>query len=184
MARLDRLAPVKEIAQIGAAIGREFSYRLLEAVSPITGPALQDALGQLMAAELIYGRGAPPEATYVFKHALVQDTAYASLLRSRRQRIHADIARALEERFADQVESAPAIIAHHYTEAGLAEPAARYWLTAAELALSRSATAEAEPPYRSWPRADPAPDGWAGPPISRTGAAGRPRQRAFAVEGL
>ena len=81
---------------------------------------MQDALGQLMAAELIYGRGAPPEATYIFKHALVQDTAYASLLRSRRQRIHADIARALAERFADQVESAPAIIAHHYTEAGLA----------------------------------------------------------------
>ena len=104
MARLDRLAPVKEIAQIGAAIGREFSYRLLEAVSPIQGPALQDALDQLMAAELIHGRGAPPEATYVFKHALVQDTAYASLLRSRRQRIHADIARALEEQFADQIE--------------------------------------------------------------------------------
>ena len=99
MARLDRLAPVKEIAQIGAAIGREFSYRLLEAVSPIQGPALQDALGQLMAAELIHGRGAPPEATYVFKHALVQDTAYASLLRSRRQRIHADIARALDGAF-------------------------------------------------------------------------------------
>ena len=144
MARLDRLAPVKEIAQIGAAIGREFSYRLLEAVSPIQGPALQDALGQLMAAELIHARGAPPEATYVFKHALVQDTAYASLLRSRRQRIHADIARALEERFADQIEAAPAIIAHHYTEAGLAEPAARYWLKAAELALSRSAYAEAD----------------------------------------
>ena len=144
MARLDRLAPVKEIAQIGAAIGREFSYRLLEAVSPIQGPALQDALGQLMAAELIHGRGAPPEATYVFKHALVQDTAYGSLLRSRRQRIHADIARALEEQFADQIEAAPAIIARHYTEAGLAEPAARYWLAAAELALSRSAYAEAD----------------------------------------
>ena len=105
MARLDRLAPVKETAQIGAAIGREFSYRLLEAVSPIQGQALQDALDQLMAAELIHGRGAPPEATYVFKHALVQDTAYGSLLRSRRQRIHADIARALEEKFADQVAS-------------------------------------------------------------------------------
>ena len=99
MARLDRLASVKEIAQIGAAIGREFSYRLLEAVSPIHGPALQDALGQLMTAELIHARGAPPEATYVFKHALVQDTAHASLLRSRRQRVHADIARAMEERF-------------------------------------------------------------------------------------
>ena len=144
MARLDRLAPVKEIAQIGASIGREFSYSLLEAVSPIQGKALQDALGQLMAAELIHGRGAPPEASYVFKHALVQDTAYASLLRSRRQRIHADIARALVERFADQIEAAPAVVARHYTEAGLAEPATRYWLKAAELALSRSAPVEVE----------------------------------------
>jgi class 3 adenylate cyclase len=144
MARLDRLASVKETAQIGAAIGREFSYRLLEAVSPIQGRALQDALRQLVAAELIHGRGAPPEATYVFKHALVQDTAYASLLRSKRQRIHADIAKALVERFSDQIEAAPAIIAHHYTEAGLYEPAARYWLEAAELALSRSANAEAD----------------------------------------
>ena len=144
MARLDRLAPVKEIAQIGAAIGREFSYHLLEAVSPIKGQALKDGLGQLMAAELIHGRGAPPEAKYVFKHALVRDTAYASLLRSRRQRIHADIARALEERLANQVEAAPAFIAHHYTEAGLAEPAARRWLSAAELALSRSTLTEAD----------------------------------------
>jgi predicted ATPase len=95
MARLDRLAPVREIAQIAAAIGRAFSYRLVEAVSPIQGTALRDALRQRMAAELIHGRGAPPEETYIFKHALVRDTAYASLLRSRRQRIHADIARAL-----------------------------------------------------------------------------------------
>src|SRR5271165_5499762 len=144
MARLDRLAFVKEIAQIGAAIGREFSYRLLEEVSPIHGPALQSALGQLMAAELIHARGSPPEATYVFKHALVQDTACGSLLRSHRQRIHANIARAMEELFADQVEAAPAIVAHHYAEADLPEPAARYWLKAAELALSRSAPVEAE----------------------------------------
>ena len=144
MARLDRLAPVKETAQVAAAIGREFSYRLLEAVSPIQGAELQDALAQLMAAELIHRRDAPPEATYVFKHALVQDTAYGSLLRSRRQRIHADIARALEEKFADQVAAAPAAIARHYTEAGLADPAARYWLAAGELALSRSAYAEAD----------------------------------------
>ena len=143
MARLDRLAPIKEIAQIGATIGREFSYRLLEAVSPVRGPALQDALGRLMAAELIHGRGAPPEATYTFKHSLVQDTAYASLLRSRRQRIHADIAGALTERLADQINVAPAIIAHHYTEAALYEPAARHWLSAAELALSRSGVLEA-----------------------------------------
>ena len=143
MARLDRLVPVREIAQIGAAIGREFSYRLIEAVAPLKGLALQDALHQLTASELVYARGAQPETSYIFKHALVQDAAYATLLRGRRQRIHADIARALTERFADQVESAPAVIAHHYAEAGLPEPAVRYWLKAAELALSRSATVEA-----------------------------------------
>ena len=142
-ARLDRLSPIKEIAQIGSAIGREFSYDLLKAVSPISGQALQDALRQLMESELIYGRGAPPKATYIFKHALVQDTAYVSLLRGRRQRIHADIAQALKQRTGDE-ECPPAIIAHHFTEAGLAEQAAPYWLAAAELALSQSAPAEAE----------------------------------------
>ena len=144
MARLDRLASVREIAQIGAAIGREFSWRLLESVSPIKAETLQDALNQLLASEMVYGQGVPPEATYIFKHALVQDTAYGSLLRGRRQRIHADIARALTDCFADRAESAPAIVAHHYTEAGLAEPAVRSWLAAAELALSRSAYAEAD----------------------------------------
>jgi hypothetical protein len=144
MARLDRLAHVKEIAQIGAAIGREISYRLLEAVAPIHGPALEEALGQLVAANLIHASGAPPDAKYIFKHALVQDTAYASLLRGRRQRIHADIAKALVDSFLDQVDSAQAVIAHHYTEAGLYEPAARHWLAAAELALSRSAPLEAD----------------------------------------
>ena len=144
MARLDRLAPVRETAQIAAVIGREFSWRLLEAVSPIQGPALQDALDQLTAAELIHSRGSQPEVSYVFKHALVQDTAYASLLRGPRQRIHANIARALEERLADQIESAPAIIAHHFTEAGLAEQAVPFWLAAAELALTRSAHKEAD----------------------------------------
>jgi class 3 adenylate cyclase len=144
MARLDRLSPVKEIAQISATIGREFSYRLLEAISPIKGALLEKALDELVESELIYVRGVPPEATYVFKHALVQDTAYASLLRSRRQRFHADIARALVEQFSDKAESAPAIIARHYTEAGLYEPAVRYWLVAAERALSKSAPTEAD----------------------------------------
>jgi predicted ATPase len=143
MSRLDRLAAVRDIAQIGAAIGREFSHRLIEAVAPISGAALQIALDQLVASELVYRRGEPPDATYVFKHALVQDTAYGSLLRGRRQTIHADIARALCERFADTVESAPALIAHHFTEAGLREPAARYWLKATEQALSHSAYREA-----------------------------------------
>jgi class 3 adenylate cyclase len=142
-ARLDRLSPIKETAQIGAAIGREFSKVLLEAVSPIKGAALDAALGQLMDAELIHIRGTPPHATYVFKHALVQDAAHASLLRGRRQRIHADIAHALQQRISPE-EYLPATIAHHYTEADLSEPAALSWLAAAELALSQSAPAEAE----------------------------------------
>jgi class 3 adenylate cyclase/tetratricopeptide (TPR) repeat protein len=142
-ARLDRLSPIKEIAQIGAAIGREFPYDLLEAVSPLKGEALQHALLQLVEAELIHERGTAPMTSYIFKHALVQDTAYISLLRGRRQRIHADIAEALKQRAATE-ESVPAVIAHHFTEAGLPEAAASYWLAAAEQALSQSAPVEAE----------------------------------------
>jgi len=142
-ARLDRLSPIKETAQIGAAIGREFPHALLEAISPVKGAALNDILRRLMEAELIYRRGIPPEASYVFKHALVQDAAYGSLLRSRRQRIHAQIALALRGRVTEE-EYAPATIAHHFTEAGLAESAAPAWLAAAELALSQSAPVEAE----------------------------------------
>ena len=142
-ARLDRLSPIKETAQIGAAIGREFPHTLLEAISPIKGDALDGVLRQLVDAELIHSRGAPPMASYVFKHALVQDAAYGSLLRSRRQRIHAQIAWALKERITDE-ECPPATLAHHFTEAGLAAPAAAAWLGAAELALSQSAPVEAE----------------------------------------
>ncbi|MBV8765352.1 MAG: AAA family ATPase [Hyphomicrobiales bacterium] len=144
MARLDRVASVKQIAQIGSAIGREFSDRLLRAVSPLQGPALDEALNELTASELVFRRGALPDATYVFKHALVQDTAHASLLRRERQRIHADIATALVESFPEEVESAPALVANHFTVAGLDEPAVNYWLKAAEQALSRSGYAEAE----------------------------------------
>ena len=141
-ARLDRLSPIKEIAQIGAAIGREFPTRCWRR-SRRSRAMRWTALRQLMEAELIHGRGTPPKATYIFKHALVQDTAYGSLLRGRRQRIHAQIAWALMERITDE-EYPPAIIAHHFTEAGLAEPAAAAWLGAAELALSQSAPVEAE----------------------------------------
>jgi len=148
MARLDRLAPVKETAQIGATIGREFTYRLLEAVSPLMGPALQDALRQLMAAELIYGRGTPPEARYVFKHALVQDVAYASLVRSRRQQLHSLIGRALEEQFPAVVEAEPEIVAHHYTQARLPALAVRYWKKAGKRALELSANTEAIDHFR------------------------------------
>ncbi len=149
MARLDRLAPVKEIAQIGASIGREFSYRLLEAVSPVKGAALQDALAQLMAAELIHGRGVPPESTYVFKHALVQDTAYATLLNIRRQQLHQQIGAAVRDGFPEQADSDPGIIAHHFTQAGLSELAAEWWDKAGRRAMSRFANLEAVQSFMS-----------------------------------
>ena len=143
MSRLDRLAPVREIAQIGAAIGRDFSYSLLRAVVGRDETALKHALAQLEQAELVFRRGEPPEAVYSFKHALVRDAAYESLLKSRRQQLHGQIARALEERFADIVASQPEIVAHHFTEAGLVEPAIDYWLKAGQQAARRSANAEA-----------------------------------------
>jgi class 3 adenylate cyclase/tetratricopeptide (TPR) repeat protein len=143
MARLDRLAPVREIAQIGAAIGREFSYPLVRALVGRDETALKDALAQLEDAELVFRRGEPPEAVYSFKHALVQDVAYESLLKSRRHQLHGRIARTLEERFPDVVTSQPEIVAHHFTEAGLVERASDYWLKAGQQAARRSANAEA-----------------------------------------
>ena len=141
MARLDRLAPVKEIGQIGAAIGREFSYSLMREVVGRDEPSLKNALAKLEEAELLFRRGEPPEAIYSFKHALVRDAAYESLLKSRRQQLHGRIARTMEEKFPDIVVSQPEILAHHFTEAGLVEPAIDYWLKAGNLALGRSANA-------------------------------------------
>jgi class 3 adenylate cyclase/tetratricopeptide (TPR) repeat protein len=143
MARLDRLAPVREIAQIAAAIGREFSYSLVRALVGRDESALKHALAQLEQAGLVFRRGEPPDAVYSFKHALVRDAAYESLLKSRRQQLHGQIARALEQSFADIVASQPEIVAHHFTVAGLVDPAIDYWLRAGNLALSRSANAEA-----------------------------------------
>jgi len=143
MARLDRLAPVREIAQIGAAIGREFSYPLVRALVGRDETALKDGLAQLEQAELVFRRGEPPDAVYSFKHVLVRDAAYESLLRSRRHQLHGQIARALEQSFADIAASQPEIVAHHFTAAGLVEPAIDYWLKAVQQAARRSANAEA-----------------------------------------
>src|SRR6266568_2703346 len=143
MARLDRLAPVKEIGQIGAAIGREFSYSLLRVLVGRDETALKHGLAQLEQAGLVFRRGEPPDAIYSFKHALVRDAAYESLLKSRRQQLHGQIERALEERFADIVASQPEIVAHHFTAAGLVEPAIDYWLKAGQQAARRSANDEA-----------------------------------------
>lgn len=143
MARLDRLGSVKEVAQCAAAIGREFEHDLLAAVSTLSTPELQDAITELVDAELVFVRGHLPRMSYIFKHALVQDAAYDSLLRSRRQQLHARIAEALEQRFPERVESEPELLAHHYTEAGLGEPAVEYWLRAGRQAMERSANQEA-----------------------------------------
>jgi predicted ATPase len=143
LARLDRLAPVREVAQIGAALGRHFSHELIGAVALMPQPQLDDALAQLFRAELIHRRGTPPDAEYTFKHALVQDAAYGTLLRDRRHQLHARIATTLEDRFPEIVAAQPALLAHHRTEAGLTEKAIEQWLAAGRQAWRRSAAAEA-----------------------------------------
>jgi predicted ATPase len=143
MARLDRLAPVREIAQVGAVLGREFSYELIHGVSPVDEITLQQGLRQFVEAELLYQRGLPPQTTYIFKHALIQDAAYQSLLKSRRQQLHQQIAQVVADRFPETVETQPELLAHHYTEAGFTEQAIPYWQRAGERATQRSAYAEA-----------------------------------------
>jgi class 3 adenylate cyclase/predicted ATPase len=142
-ARLDRLGPVKEVAQIAAVIGREFSYELLAAVAGLPEAELQGALRQLSAAELVFGRGEPPDAVYAFKHVLVQETAYNAVLRERRAELHGRIARTLAADFPEVLENRPELIAQHCTEAGLDEEAVEFWREAGELAIARSASHEA-----------------------------------------
>ena len=143
MARLDRLGPAKEIAQTGAAIGREFSYALLAAVVSKPEVNLQSTLDSLMKAGVLFGQGTPPHASYLFKHALVQDAAYSTLLRDARRVLHARIGNALEREFVDVAESQPELLARHYTEAGLIEKAASLWGKAGQRSFTRSALVEA-----------------------------------------
>jgi TOMM system kinase/cyclase fusion protein len=143
MARLDRLAAVKALAQLGATLGREFSYALLQAVSPWDEATVQRGLHQLVEAEFLYQRGLPPQATYVLKHALIQEAAYQSLLKSARQQYHQRIAHVLEAQFPEMAETQPELLAHHYTEAGLGEQAIGYWQRAGQRAVARSAHVEA-----------------------------------------
>ena len=143
MARLDRLATVKGLAQLGATLGREFAYDLLQAVSPWDEATLQRGLHQLVEAEFLYQQGLPPQATYRFKHALIQDAAYQSLLRSTRQQYHQHIAQVVEARFPEICETQPELLAHHYTEAGLLAQAIPYWQRAGQRAIERSANLEA-----------------------------------------
>jgi predicted ATPase len=126
MARLDWLAMVKEVAQLGATLGREFSYEVIRAVAPVEETTLRQALAKLVDAEVLYQRGLPPQAQYLFKHALIRDAAYQSLLKSTRQQVHRKIAQVLEERFPETIETQPELVAQHYTKAGLSAQALPY----------------------------------------------------------
>jgi class 3 adenylate cyclase/predicted ATPase len=143
MARLDQLNMAKEVAQLGAVLGREFAYALLQAIAPQDEGTLQTGLAQLVGAELLYQRGRPPRARYVFKHALIQDAAYASLLKSTRQQVHQQVAQVLEAHFPGLVETQPELVAQHYTAAGCPEQAVCYWQRAGQQASDRSAHLEA-----------------------------------------
>jgi class 3 adenylate cyclase/predicted ATPase len=143
MARLDRLVTAKGIAQLAAVIGRQFAYALFQRVSQVDEITLQRELGRLVEAELVYQRGVPPQSTYVFKHALIQDAAYESLLKSTRQQYHQRIAQVLETQFPETTETQPELVAHHFTEASLMEQAVHYWHHAGQRASERSAHVEA-----------------------------------------
>ncbi|HSX81472.1 MAG TPA: hypothetical protein VLQ80_23260, partial [Candidatus Saccharimonadia bacterium] len=143
MARLDRLVSAKGIAQLAAVIGRQFAYDLLSTVSQLDEATLQRELSRLVEAELLYQRGLPPQVTYMFKHALIQDAAYQSLLKSTRQHYHQRIAHVLEAQFPETIEGQPELLAHHCTEAGLTEHSVAYWYKAGQKAIERSAHVEA-----------------------------------------
>jgi predicted ATPase len=143
LARLDRIAPARRMAQIGATLGRSFSHQLISTVAPMPQSQVDDSLAQLVGAELIYRRGTPPDAEYTFKHALIQDSAYGTLLRGPRQQLHAHIATVLESQFPDVVAAEPAVLARHCEAAGLTGKAVAYWLDAGRQAVARFATSEA-----------------------------------------
>ncbi|WP_198031243.1 AAA family ATPase [Bradyrhizobium sp. th.b2] len=143
LARLDRLAPTREVAQIAATLGRQFSHELISAVADMSPSRLEDALTQLIRAELVFRRGAPPDASYTFKHALVQDAAYSTMLRARRQQLHGRIASTLERQFPEIAAAQPELMAQHWAAAGAVEKAIEYWDKAGRLAVRRSTMAEA-----------------------------------------
>ena len=143
MARLDRLPQVREIAQLASVLGREFAYEMISGLSAGGETTLQDGLGELVEADLLYQRGRPPRSKYIFKHALIQDAAYESLLRRNRQRHHQQVAELLESKFPEVVEAQPELVAHHFSEAGAIKRAVAYWLKAGQRAARQSAHPEA-----------------------------------------
>ena len=143
MARLDRLPTLREIAQLGSVLGREFAYQMLCFLAPHEESVVQEGLGQLVTDELLYQRGRPPRSKYIFKHALIQDAAYQSLLKSNRQKYHQQIAQTIEKQFAETTMTQPELLAHHYAEAGLAEQSIPYWQKSGQRASEHSANVEA-----------------------------------------
>src|SRR5262249_31161286 len=142
MARLDRLSEVREVVQLAAVLGREFFYEILKMLTTSDDATLEARLTQLVAAELLYQRGRPPRARYFFKHVLIQDAAYASMLKSARQRAHHQIAQLFVEHFPEMLETQPEVVAHHYTEGGLVAQAIPHWQRAGQRAIQRSADFE------------------------------------------
>jgi predicted ATPase len=143
MARLDRLGPARELAQVGSVIGRGFSYGLLRAVAGMDDAPLQAALEKIADADIVLVRGLPPDSDYRFKHALIQDAAYENLLKSRRQSLHRHVAEILGGRFAETTGAEPEVLAHHFTQAGMTDAAIEWWGKAGDQALRRSAFQEA-----------------------------------------
>src|SRR5215475_2819480 len=143
MARLDRAPRLREVAQLGAVLGREFSYDMISALAGLEEQILQSGLGHLVVDELLYQRGRPPRSRYLFKHALIQDAAYQSLLKRTRQQYHERAARLLEERFPEVASTQPELVAHHYTEANCPAQAIAYWHKAGAVAARQFANVEA-----------------------------------------
>src|SRR5262249_40380393 len=142
-ARLDRLAGGRDLAQLAAVLGREFSYELLAAVASLDEPTLQAELAQLAQAEILNPKGRPPRCTYIFKHALLEDALYSALIKAARQQFHRRIGDVLESQFPQTAQTQPELLAHHFTEAGLTEKAVAYWIKAGQRSLGRSAVCEA-----------------------------------------
>src|SRR5712691_4824485 len=148
MARLDRAPRLREVAQLGSVLGREFAYDMISALAGLEEEALQSGLGQLVVDELLYQRGRPPRSRYLFKHALIQDVAYQSLLKRTRQQYHERTAKLLEDRFPEVANTEPELVAHHYTEANCPAPALTYWHKAGAASASKSANLEAVDQFR------------------------------------
>src|SRR5438552_2581574 len=148
MTRLDRAPRLREVAQLGSVLGREFAYDMISALAGIEEEILQSGLGQLVVDELLYQRGRPPRSRYLFKHALIQDAAYQSLLKRTRQQYHQRVAKLLEDRFPEVASTQPELVAHHYTEANRPAPAIAYWHKAAAAAARQSANLEAIDQFR------------------------------------